>query len=212
MLRGYRIFEILLLGMLLICVPTMNAQVKSQTPGYSLRIDYHFGNINPWLFFETPIANSVGFLSVFQMSNQGFAEVDLGPCFHFNNLQVITQVGFEVVESSDKGAELGHVIPQFFILYTDKNVLFESWNLFFQKAADSQSSSIYLREHITFRIYKKLYFGPHFETTLIDKAKPANYFGPHLDADIGIGLVSFFYARNSDLDDNLFRMTFAKCL
>jgi len=31
------------------------------------RLDYHYGEINPWLFYEKPLAKNVGLSAVFQM-------------------------------------------------------------------------------------------------------------------------------------------------
>jgi hypothetical protein len=210
--KGYCIFEIAVLGILLLCTMNLSAQSTPLSPTLMFRLDYHYGKINPWLFYEVPLSNSVGFLSVIQASDQGFAEVDLGPNFHLGNLQLITQVGAVFTESQNRGSQLGQIVPQLYVLYYGPQMAFESWNLYFNSLVDDQISMGYLRDHITFNVLRGIFIGPQFETTLIDGQEPDNYWGARFDFDVKVGSLGLFYGQNFDTNVNLLRLTFLKVL
>jgi len=173
------------------------------------RLDYHYGAINPWLFYEAPLSDNIGLLTVWQMSTQGFAQIDIGPAFHFNNLQLISQVGIDFFESSQHGARIGHLVPEFYAIYASPNLSFESWNLYFLKADEEQQTFFYYRDHLAVRAGSWLSIGPQAEGYIFPDAKPDHYFGGHLDIYLSAGTFSLFYGQNRD-ERGVFRMTFLK--
>ncbi|HOT96205.1 MAG TPA: hypothetical protein PLG50_02560 [bacterium] len=188
------------------------AQNQPASPSCLLRVDYHYGEINPWLFYERPIAKDIGLSVVVQMSTQGFAQIDLGSAFHRGNLALIPEFGFEFIETGAKGARLGHVAPEFFATYNDPAWTFESQNLYFIKVADeTYPTYFYYRDYLGHRLYRDSFIGPQVEGNIYRHAAPDHYFGGHLDVSIGVGLLGLFYGQNRD-DRGLFRMTFIRGL
>ncbi len=181
-------------------------------PTCLLRVDYHYGTINPWLFYERPIAKNIGLSVVLQMSTQGFAQIDLGSAFHLGNLALIPEFGFEFIETGSGGARLGHVAPEFFATYNDPSWTFESQNLYFIKVTgETYPTSYYYRDYLGHRLYHDSFIGPQVEGTIYRDAAPDHYFGGHLDFSVGVGLLGLFYGQNRD-DRGLFRMTFIRGL
>ena len=186
-------------------------QVQAQKPIYTLRLHYHYGSLNPWLFYEIPIQSNIGWLTVFQMSTLGFAQIDIGPNFHFGPLQLIPQVGFEISESYREGARLSHVVPEFYAIYYGERISFESWNLYFINALDEheQVSFYYYRDFLLFRVLPKLFIGPQAEGYVYPEWNK-NYWGGQISLDIGIGTMALFMGRYEKYEHNIFRMTFLK--
>ena len=178
-------------------------------PASLFRLDYQYGALNPWLFYEVPLSANVGLLTVWQMSTQGFAQIDIGPVFHLGNWQLIPQVGIDFFESSQDGARIGHIVPEFYAIHTGAMVSFESWNLCFIKAHEEPSTFYYYRDHLLCRAGKWLALGPQIEGYLFPDAKPDHYFGGHVDIDAGAGTIGLFYGQNRD-QRGVFRMTFLK--
>jgi len=200
----------IILATFILCMNPLMAQDSPLKQQYTVRIDYQSGHLNPWLFYEVPLKKSIGFLSVFQTSTQGFAEIDLGPNFHFGQLQIITQVGFEIVETDDKGGELGHIVPQGYLIYYDKHWSFESWNLYFVKANSKNETYFYFRDFLLYSFIKKISIGPQIEGNVYLNRSSENFFGGHIDIDVGIGTIGLFYGSEDQTHTNCFRMTFLK--
>jgi len=174
------------------------------------RLDYHYGEINPWLFYERPLAKNVGLSAVFQMSSQGYAQVDLGPAFHIGNLALIPMAGVEFIEAGEKGARIGHVCPEFFAFYNSPNWTFESQNLYFVKVVDETwSNRYYYRHYLGHRLYGDSFIGPQVEGYIFPEDGPDHYFGAHLDVSAGVGLIGLFYGQNRD-ERGIFRLTFLR--
>lgn len=177
-------------------------------PSYLFRLDYHNGALNPWLFYEAPVTPTIGLLSVFQMSTRGYAQIDLGPCFHAGSFQLIPQIGAEFVETGSRGTRLGHVAPELYLLHFSPNFSFESWNLYFIKVDEEQISTIYYRDHFVCRLYKNIFVGPQAEGYVFPGRNPENYIGAHVDVDTGAGVVGCFYGWSDRV--GLMRMTFSR--
>lgn len=182
----------------------------AQKSVYSLRVDYHYGSLNPWLFYEIPISRTAGWLSVFQVSSQGFAQIDFGPSFHSGKWQFIPQIGFEFSESEDKGARLSHLVYEAYALYYSGKLSFESWNLYFSKSAKEQTSFFYYRDFILFRVFPKASIGPQVEGSAASGMTTSKYLGGQISLDIGIGSMSFFWGQERKSKHSVFRMTFLK--
>jgi hypothetical protein len=201
--------KILLVILLFICNTALISQ-EAASPVYSLRIDYHYGSVNPWLFYETPIGKNIGLQSVFQMSTLGFAQVDIGPNFHIKQLQLIPQIGFEFSESSDRGTRLSHFVSEFYAIYYDSKISFESWNLYFAKSVYDQLSFFYHRDFLLYRLFKGISVGPQVEGYAYSDHSSKTYLGGQLNVDIGIGSIGLFMGQDRKNYDNVFRMTFLR--
>lgn len=186
------------------------AMAQEIKPTYTLRVDYHNSSINPWLFYETPLNKSVGMLWVFQMSSLGFAQIDVGPNFHFQQLQIIPQIGFEISESSSRGARLSHLVYELYAIYYNKTISFESWNLYFNKAFEEQESFYYYRDFILYRILNSLSIGPQVEGYSFAEGMTMNYLGGQICLDTGIGSIGLYTGHDKKHNHNVFRMTFQK--
>jgi len=182
----------------------------AQQPVYSLRVDYHYGSLNPWLFYEIPLSRTAGWLSVFQMSSQGFAQIDFGPSFHLGKWQFIPQIGFEFSESQDQGARLSHLVYETYALYYSGKFSFESWNLYFSETVKDQASFFYYRDFFLFRVFPKFSIGPQVEGTAASGMTTSKYLGGQVSLDIGIGSMSLFMGRDQKSEHSVFRMTFLK--
>ncbi|HPI73583.1 MAG TPA: hypothetical protein PK843_07660 [bacterium] len=182
----------------------------AEQPVYTLRVDYHYGSLNPWLFYEIPVSRTVGWLSVFQMSSQGFAQIDFGPDFHLGQWQLIPQIGFEFSESQDKGARMSHLVYEAYAIYCSGKLSFESWNLYFSKTAEEQTSFFYYRDFFQFPVLPKLSIGPQVEGYAGSGLTTSTYLGGQVSLDIGIGSMSFFGGRERKIKHSVFRMTFLK--
>ncbi len=199
----------LVASMLFAALPLAAQEERPGGPSYLFRLDYHYGEINPWLFYEKPLGKSVGLSAVFQMSTQGYAQIDIGPAFHIGNLALIPEFGIEFIESGDKGARIGHVSPEFFAFYNSPNWTFESQNLYFIKVEKDRITNYYYRHYLGHRLYKSSFLGPQVEGNVFLEAAPDHYFGGHLDIDVGVGLIGLFYGQNRD-ERGIFRMTFLR--
>lgn len=182
----------------------------AQQPFYSLRVDYHYGHLNPWLFYEIPISRTAGWLSVFQMSSQGFAQMDFGPSFHLGKWQLIPQIGFEFSESQDTGARMSHLVYEAYALYFSGNFSFESWNLYFGKTVEDQPSFFYYRDFFLYRVLPKVSIGPQIEGYAASGMTTSKYLGGQISLDIGIGSMGFYMGRDRKSEHSVFRMTFVK--
>jgi hypothetical protein len=196
---------VLALAVLLAC-----GQAWSQKPSYSLRLDYHYGSLNPWLFYEVPIDKNLGWLSVFQMSSLGFAQIDVGPNFHLGRLQLIPQVGFEFSETRHHSAEMSHVVPEFYAIYYGDKIAFESWNLYFVKTTENQVSYYYYRDFLLFRVAPRMFMGPQMEGYAYAGTRASKYLGGQINLDIGIGSIALYMGRDGQIENNIFRMTFVR--
>ncbi len=182
----------------------------AQQPVYSLRVDYHYGSLNPWLFYEIPISSTTGWLSVFQMSSQGFAQMDFGPSFHSGKWQLIPQIGFEFSESQEKGARMSHLVYEAYALYYSGKLSFESWNLYFSKTVEDRPSFFYYRDFLLYRVLPKMFIGPQVEGYAASRMTTSRYLGGQISLDIGIGSMGFFWGREQKNEHSVFRMTFLK--
>jgi hypothetical protein len=194
----------------LVLAMASSVMTQEAKPTYTVRVDYHNSSINPWLFYETPIANDVGLLSVFQMSTLGFAQIDIGPNFHFQQLQIIPQMGFEISESSARGARLSHLVYELYAIFYNKTISFESWNLYFNKTLDEQQSFFYYRDFILLRVLRSISIGPQVEGYSYAGGVKMNYPGGQVCLDTTLGSIGIFMGHDKKHNHNVFRMTFLK--
>ena len=143
------------------------------------------------------------------MSTLGFAQIDIGPNFHFQQLQIIPQMGFEISESSARGAGC----RTWFTNYTpslQQNHFFESWNLYFNKTLDEQQSFFYYRDFILLRVLRSISIGPQVEGYSYAGGVKMNYPGGQVCLDTTLGSIGIFMGHDKKHNHNVFRMTFLK--
>lgn len=210
-------FAVLIFLLLAGVLAPLRAAEAPPSASLLFRLDYHYGALNPWLFYERPVAKNIGLSAVFQVSTpQGatpaYAQIDIGPNFHIGNFQLIPEVGLQFVQTAAHGARPGYISPEVFAFYNDPDWNFESQNIYFIKIAEAEeiySTFYYYLYYLGHRLYKGSFLGPQFEGYLFPDLAPDHYFGAHLDLDLGGGLLQLVYAQNRD-ERGLFRMTFLR--